>query len=178
MALGRLICRLGALWLVLDGLWPFSLGSCCSPFGRVGNVVAAIGLLQRQNPVNDRFQVVVADLVNRVGHHRDLSPIAGTASAYLVKKMTRGLGVAFVFGGDILVGRSNPLLVHGVAGDTTGFFHDGFPFGRAGRVGDSQGECCDDGQQGKVKFFAWDGFLVLNEPGRLQFGPFVVGKQT
>ena len=140
---------------------------------------AAVCLPQRQDPVDGRLEVFVADLVGRVGNHRHLPPAAGAAVADLVEEHGRGLGVALVFGGDFLVGRADALGVDGVAGDAAGFLDDGFAVGVSSVCRCGEGGGCEQGQQqGGVQLLVHvNEFLGLNEAGRLQFGPFGVGEQ-
>lgn len=96
---------------------------------------AANYLLQRENPGDGGFQVFVADLVGRVGEHGDFAPVSAPAGTHFVEEAGRGLGVAFVFDGNVFVGGANALGVDGVAGNAAGFFDDGFTgFGRFGEA--------------------------------------------
>lgn len=93
--------------------------------------------VQRQDPGNRCLEVVVADFVGGVGQHRDFAPDAGAAGADFVEEAGGGFGVAFVFGGDFLVGGADALLVYRVAGNAAGLLDDGFA-GVGGAAGEQE----------------------------------------
>lgn len=125
---GRALASGFIAWAILDGELLFS-HFCARDRGAVIGSVAC--LVERQNPGDGGFEVVVADFVSRVGQHWDFAPVAAATIAHLVEKLGWRFGIAFVFAGNVLVGRADAFLVDGVAGDAAGFLDDGFAgFGR------------------------------------------------
>ena len=128
---GRALASGLIAWAMLDGELLFS-HFCARDGGAVIGSVAC--LVERQNPGDGGFEVVVADFVSRVGQHWDFAPVAAATIAHLFEKLGWCFGIAFVFAGNVLVGRADALLVDSVAGDAAGFLDDGFAgFGRLGK---------------------------------------------
>src|SRR6266480_2943961 len=111
----RPICR-GVLYLLRG----FSSKVAVAPAQRTRNArrtweVRPVSLLLGKDPLHQDLEVGIGN--TGVGRHRNLSPHALAALFHLVDQLGFGRLVAAVLGGDLLVGGTDQLLVHGVTGE-------------------------------------------------------------